>query len=288
MIPALVPPGSMHINTCVGSAFKRSDLLIQSCIGMSGLPFDFFVKSTGQADFTSGSMAFVPLIRRRGSVPRILALNCVTSHYSPLWSQVFDPAFSAEQWSQPDNPRLPHEFWSSLTTEWTRECALRSDYARRMALVEIDVLVAQSLGISFEELALIYRVQFPVMQQYERDTWYDANGRIVFTASKGLVGVGFPRKAGSRDKDCTIEYPDGCVVKKRVGWEDIQPKDGQPQVPDDTRIKRPVMDDTMPGGPIERVIEYVAPFGLADREADYRLAWAEFERRAALEKDKAH
>ena len=23
------------------------------------------------------------------------------------------------------------------------------------------------------------------MQQYERDTWYDQNGRIVFTASKG-------------------------------------------------------------------------------------------------------
>jgi hypothetical protein len=72
--------------------------------------------------------------------------------------------------------------------------------------------------------------------------------------------------------------------KARIGWEDIQPKDGKPQVPDGTRIKRPVMDDTMPGGPIERIIEYVAPFGLADREADYRIAWAEFERRAALEK----
>jgi hypothetical protein len=36
-------------------------------------------------------------------------------------------------------------------------------------------------------------VQFPVMQQYERDTWYDQNGRIVFTASKGLTGVCFHR-----------------------------------------------------------------------------------------------
>jgi len=84
--------------------------------------------------------------------------------------------------------------------------------------------------------------------------------------------------------ECTIVYPEGREAKKRLGWEDLQPKDGKPQVPDGTRIKRPVMDDTMPGGPVERIIEYVAPFGLADREQDYRVAWVEFERRAALEK----
>ena len=36
----------------------------------------------------------------------------------------------------------------------------------------------------------MYRVQFPVMQQNERDTWYDMQGRLAFTVSKGLVGVG--------------------------------------------------------------------------------------------------
>jgi hypothetical protein len=150
--------------------------------------------------------------------------------------------------------------------------------------VEIDVLASQALGLALDELLTIYRVQFPVLRQNERDTWYDANGRIVFTVSKGLAGVGLPRKAAATDKGCTIEYADGRTARKRLGWEDIQPIDGKWQVPDGTRIKRPIMDDTIPGGAIERVIEYVAPFGLADREADYRVAWAEFERRAALEK----
>lgn len=113
------------------------------------------------------------------------------------------------------------------------------------------------------------------MRQYERDTWYDARGRIVFTGSKGLIGVGLPRKASRSDRECTIEYPDGRTVSLRVGWEDVR------DVPEDTRIRRPVLDDTMPGGPVERVIAYVAPFATADREHDYAVAWAEFERRAA-------
>jgi hypothetical protein len=147
-----------------------------------------------------------------------------------------------------------------------------TDYARRQALVEIDVLAAMALGLTLDELITIYRVQFPVMQQYEADTWYDANGRIVFTASKGLPGVGLPRKADRTDPVYGITAPGRHETGIALGWEDIRGlKEGT--------VTRKVLDDTLPGGPIERTITYVAPFDRCDREADYRLAWQEFGRR---------
>jgi hypothetical protein len=44
---------------------------------------------------------------------------------------------------------------------------------------------------------------------YQASSYYDQNGRIVFTASKGLTGVGFPRKGSGRG------------ANKTTGWEDI-------------------------------------------------------------------
>ncbi|MEN8168222.1 MAG: hypothetical protein ABFR65_12210 [Pseudomonadota bacterium] len=114
-------------------------------------------------------------------------------------------------------------------------------------------------------------MQFPVMRQYEADTWYDANGRIVFTASKGLVGVGLPRRAGKKETPCRLIHPDGREEKRPLGWEDVQ------DLPAGTRIIRSVLDDTQPGGPQKREITYTAPFDRCDRVSDYRTVWNVFE-----------
>ena len=105
---------------------------------------------------------------------------------------------------------------------------------------------------------------------------------------------------GRQDGICRNDGQGNCRndETRRLGWEDIQPKiirqqtDSvlktesvllyQPQVPDGTVIERPIIDDTLPGGPVQRNITYVAPFTLANREADYRVAWAFFSREAKV------
>lgn len=278
LVSVIAPLGVAHINTVIATAFRSTQSLLDYHSMTLSVPIDYRVKSTGMGHANSTLIGQLPLVPEgwplRSSLHlRALALNCCSSPYAPLWTASWVPEFRADSWTSVDK-RLPVAFFSNLSAEWTRNCALRSDYARRQALLEIDVLAAMALGLELDELLTIYRVQFPVMRQYERDTWYDANGRIVYTTSRGLGGVGFERKARARDPFCTIEYPEGRSEQRRVGWEDIR------NVPAGTRIRRPVVDNTQRGGPIERVVEYVAPFTVADREQDYCVAWEHFERRA--------
>lgn len=166
--------------------------------------------------------------------------------------------------------KFPLTFFTNFTPEWQRDNALRSEYGRRQALLEIDVLVAQELGLSLEELLAVYRVQFPVMRQYEVETFYDQIGSIVLTPSTGLIGVGLPRKAKKAELKEGIRYgictPDREEEGIALGWEDIQ--DLQ-----EGTVTKTYWDDTLPGGPVERTVEYEAPFFRPDRELDYRVAW---------------
>ena len=62
---------------------------------------------------------------------------------------------------------------------WGVDKPLRKDEERRAAQVEIDAIVAMSLGETADELCMIYRTQFPVMRRYDQEDRFDANGRKV-------------------------------------------------------------------------------------------------------------
>lgn len=252
LIGAIVPPGLAHINGVQTAVFADGDTLLKTAAVCSSIVADYFVKSTGRSNLHAtwmqlpllGESAFTGPMRMR-----MLGLTAVTKYYSNLWSHSWSSSIRSDSWSKTD-VRLSADYFEKSTKEWKRECGLRTLFARRQALVEIDVLVSMALGLSVEDLNTIYRVQFPVLRQYENDTWYDQFGRVIFTNNRGLSGVGISRKE----------------------WEEVK------EMKSDT-VEQEIEDDTKPGGPKTRTIIYHAPFDRCDREKDYEIAWKEFERR---------
>lgn len=267
LIPAIVPKYTTHVHTVLELGFGNiRDYAVYSGI-LASIPADFYIKSTGKNDvyFETISSMPNPQIFREKIVSRALLLNCLTKYYVDLWHECFNKDFITDSWAKSD-PRLANSRFSSLTSEWTWDTPLRTDYERRQALVEIDVLTAMALGMTLQQLKTIYRIQFPVLQSYEADTWYDANGRIVFTNNRSLTGVGYSRP----------EFENaGAVQPTERGtarWDGIMKN-----APAGYVFARTITDDTQPGGPVERTIEYVAPFDRCDREQDYETAWKFFE-----------
>ncbi|KAA0666382.1 hypothetical protein E2K61_20685, partial [Escherichia coli] len=229
---AIIPKKVGHIDLGFTILPRQHEMLPLLAASYNSIVFDFFVKSTGKGHFRNDIASLLPILNFGSNETeikcRILALNSLSVLYRELWDNFYSSAFCLLKWSR-DIPQLPQDFFANLTPEWQRNCALRSDYSRRQALVEIDVLVAQALGLTLEELLTIYRVQFPVMRQYEADTWYDQNGRIIFTPSKGLVGVGLPRTARKADlKNGFVfnvdspEWTGGDCTDQAIGWDDVK------------------------------------------------------------------
>ena len=250
LLATIIPPFSGHILTVFG--IKVKDDLFNISGSFASLVSDYFIKAVGRNHMQIPILASLPHVVGLYSAAisvRSALLNSLNIRYSELWKREYQSDWSNDSWSKRDH-RLNNNVFADLTYEWCEKVPLRSDYERRQALVEIDVLTALSLGMTLEQLQTVYRIQFPVLQSYENDTWYDSNGRIVFTNNRGLSGVGFSR----------TEWENG--IKNAVAG---------------TKIYRSVIDNTLPGKPIERVIEYIAPFDRCDREQDYELAWKFFE-----------
>lgn len=276
LISTIIPPEYSHLKSCVSVAFDDNFFLLDFAAASFSIVSDFFVKNTGLAHVNVSLLKQLPLVQEeRVEAPclriRALMLCCLTNEYANLWETCWDDVYCKDSLTN-NHENIIGDIFSGLNGAWAKEYSARSDLLRRQLLVEIDVLMAMNIGLTLNEFLAIYRIQFPAMQQYDKETWYDRNGRIVYTTSMGLSGVGLDRKA-KKDQLYTIETSNGQTEEKPLGWEDAT------HLPEGTKIYRTIIDDTQPGGPREKTIIYQAPWYLPNREEDYRVAWGVFSER---------
>lgn len=184
LISSLVPPGTTHIDgmqTVGAPAATGRDLLVLQGY-MSAISNDMVVRAAPKANIrfqTVANLAGTWNQLTPSLTLRVARLNLLTSAYEQLLADAFEDGWKSESWAK-DPTEVEAAPLSVANATWTPEFPLRRASDRRQAQVEIDAIVALSLGITADELCTIYRTQFAVLYGYDRNTYfYDANGRLV-------------------------------------------------------------------------------------------------------------
>ncbi|WP_128428054.1 Eco57I restriction-modification methylase domain-containing protein [Streptomyces cyaneus] len=200
LFAALVPPGPTHIHMVHSAALETDRETVLMAGFWASLPLDYFLRATGRGDLQKGEARVMPAPTPNHPLEsalllRTLRLNCQTNAYAPLWEELYDDTWQQDTWAASKRwPKGTPPLTQGIGPTWTRDTPLRTEFSRRAALVEIDALVAVWLGISAEELVAMYDARFPVLQQYEENMWFDANGRRIAKAHQ-QYGYGQPKEA---------------------------------------------------------------------------------------------
>ncbi|WP_157488716.1 hypothetical protein [Pseudofrankia sp. DC12] len=183
---ALIPPGPTHVDgirTTALSTLRQTALLAGF---WTSIPLDYFLRATGRRHLHVNDAIVMPAPDRihplaSGLLLRTLRLNCLTTAYVDIWTELYDEAWSGECWAF---EWLGMPALQEVAPTWTRNTPLRTERARRSALVEIDALVSVWLGMDADALIGAYRGRFPVLQKFEAATWFDAHGWKISSDSR--------------------------------------------------------------------------------------------------------
>lgn len=258
----VLPPGVTIVGSLVTVA-RVSDADTVFWAGLlSSLPYDYLAKVIGNRNLKQHVTDVFPIPTPQstldaGLMLRTMRLNCVTEPYSELWTSLFDPGWSDDEFVAA--PSQATRLGGNLTEEWSPATPLRKDLDRWLAACEIDAIVALMLGLNEEHLAQMYRSQFPVLRKYESQSVFDANGRQISAEYHAY---------GSKQAEWEAELK---ALPRRRGERKVAMWD---------RVQAFIAGDTdIDLGP------FVPPFRPADREKAMRRAYQAFAER--LEADES-
>ncbi|MDQ0994000.1 type II restriction endonuclease subunit M [Streptomyces sp. V3I7] len=221
---ALLAPGPTHVHTVhtLSLATNRDTAVLGGL--WVGLPLDYLVKVSGKADIQIELVSQFPApLEHPLTTPllfRALRLNCLTRDYAPLWDELFEPAWRTDRWTDPESSRPQIQ---AIEPIWSMATPLRTEYDRRMALVEIDALVAVMLGLTAEQLCAMYRSQFAVLRKYEWEMFFAPDGHKIGAATHNVGIRQTPEETAfvkawakaARAGDPAPAIPDGWVKPNR-------------------------------------------------------------------------
>ncbi|MEU3195191.1 type II restriction endonuclease subunit M [Streptomyces sp. NPDC006996] len=221
---ALLPPGPTHVNTVHTMTMSTTHQTAVLSGLWVGLPFDYLVKISGKADVQGEAIYRFPApLNHPVATPlllRALRLNCLTRDYAPIWEELFEPAWLTDRWTDRNSPRPPIQ---AVEPSWSMATPLRTEYDRRMALVEIDAIVAVMLGLTAEQLCAMYRSQFAVLRKYEWEMFFAPDGHKIGAATHNVGIRQTPEETAfvkawakaARAGDPTPAIPEGWVKPNR-------------------------------------------------------------------------
>jgi hypothetical protein len=178
---ALIPPGPAHIHAVRSAALPDNRLTCLSAGFWAAVPIDYLLRTTGVGHLDVAYAHRLPAPASNhplcsALLLRTLRLNCLTSAYRDLWSELYDDAWLDESWAYSWEGLQP---LNAVGPVWEDGTPLRSERARRAALVELDAMVAVWLGVDADALIAMYRARFPILTDFDAVTWFDATERKI-------------------------------------------------------------------------------------------------------------
>lgn len=210
LLSSILPPGVVPGGSLSSARAVDTDLIVAAG-SLGTIISDFAVRIMNKNNLGSNQVSLLPRFSRAELLPefklRVLRLICIAPDYAELWSLHWEKEFVNCTWSRQLSGA--ESMLGAPTANWSPGVGLLSDASRYLAQVELDVLMALSLGLSEDDLWALVVSQFPVVLARDTENLLDANGYVV---PMSVVQSWKKTGAGMTREERTAVHPGSGIV----------------------------------------------------------------------------